>query len=98
MSKVGRVGSGGYGWDAVAARKPLFTAHSGRKRALIPRKLFCVPEQSGGRWYGPASPFPLLQTPVAAAVHQRRHSHVDPRLSCLAAHAAAGNVPPGPGD
>lgn len=54
--QIGRVGSGGYGWDAVAARKPLFTAHSGRKRALIPRKLFCVPEQplAGGEGGGTA--------------------------------------------
>lgn len=43
-----RAGWGGYGWDAVAARKPSFTAHSERKRAPIPRKSFCVPE----RWRG----------------------------------------------
>lgn len=82
----------------MAARKPLFTAHSGRKRALIPRKLFCVPEQplaGGGRWrYCPGGPFPLLRKASAAAVHPHRHGPAGHSLSCLAAQAALHNVPP----
>lgn len=77
--QIGRVGSGGYGWDAVAARKPLFTAHSGRKRALIPRKLFCVPEQPrrGGKVAVlPGGPFPLHQKATAQPCW--RHGHRGP--------------------
>lgn len=97
MSKIGRVGSGGYGWDTVAARKSLFTAHSGRKRALVPRKLFCVPEQLGGGvtgWLDLSRS--SLQTALTAAAHRPSRRYMGARLSRLVAHAAGGSVPLGP--
>lgn len=100
--QIGRVGSGGYGWDAVAARKPLFTAHSGRKRALIPRKLFCVPEQplAGGKVAVlPGRPFPAAAEGhrCSGAPAQARIRGVQPFVpGCSGCSAQC--APQGPGD
>lgn len=100
--QIGRVGSGGYGWDAAAARKPLFTAHSGRKRAQIPRKLFCVPEQPRCRGGEGGGAFPKASGLRGSSTdtHTDTHTGCSPRcpaaLGCAlpgtAAHWAPGWV------